>query len=178
MGTPRTNSRERILAAAAEVARETGPGSVSLDAVAQRAGVSKGGLLYNFPSKAALMKGLVASYVDAFERDLEQAVAAGEPLVSAYLRLAAEASDEDDTAAWIFSAVAEDPNFLEPVKRHRERLLNRLKAHSPDTAGILVAFFAVEGLHSMKLFDTTLVSAEERALIFERLRAITGAAST
>jgi AcrR family transcriptional regulator len=178
MSTPRTNSRERILAAAADVAREMGPGSVSLDAVAQRAGVSKGGLLYNFPSKAALMKGLVASYVDAFEHDLEQAVAAGESLVPAYLRLAAEACDEDETAAWIFSAVAEDPNFLEPVKQHRQRLLNRLKAHSPDTAGILVAFFAMEGLLSMKLFDTTLVSAEERAMMIDRLRAIIGAAPT
>ena len=178
MGTPRTNSRERILAAAADVAREAGPGSVSLDAVAHRAGVSKGGLLYNFPSKAALMKGLVASYVDAFERDLEEAVAAGEPLVSAYLRLAAEACAEDETAAWIFAAVAEDPNFLEPVKRHRERLLDRLKAHSTDTAGILVAFFAMEGLLSMKLFGTTLVSAEERTIMIDRLRAITGATET
>ncbi|TIP57248.1 MAG: helix-turn-helix transcriptional regulator, partial [Mesorhizobium sp.] len=56
MKTRRTNSRDRILAAAADVARESGPGSLSLDAVASRAGVSKGGLLYNFPTKAKLMQ--------------------------------------------------------------------------------------------------------------------------
>ncbi len=68
MKARRTNSRDRILAAAADVARETGPGSLSLDAVASRAGVSKGGLLYNFPTKAKLMQALVEEYLRAFEQ--------------------------------------------------------------------------------------------------------------
>jgi AcrR family transcriptional regulator len=174
MSTPRANSRERILAAAADVARETGPGSLSLDAVAHRAGVSKGGLLYNFPTKAELMKSLVASYVETFERDIGEAVAAGEPLISAYLRLANQAYDRDDPAAWIFSAVAEDPSFLDPVKHHRERLLAELRGQSSDDAAVLVAFFAMEGLLSMKLFDTPLARPEERDAMLKRLREIVG----
>ena len=43
MKARRPNSREKIFAAAADVARDTGPGSLSLDAVASRAGVSKAG---------------------------------------------------------------------------------------------------------------------------------------
>src|SRR5690606_9715403 len=66
MKLPRTNSREKILAAAADVAAEAGPGSLSLDAVALRAGVSKGGLLYNFPTKAKRMQGLVERYLSEF----------------------------------------------------------------------------------------------------------------
>ena len=58
MAGERPTSRMKILAAAADVARESGPGSLSLDAVAGRGGASKGGLLYNFPSKAKLMQGL------------------------------------------------------------------------------------------------------------------------
>ncbi len=73
MKTRRANSRDKILAAAAEVAREAGPGSLSLDAVASRAGVSKGGLLYNFPTKAKLMQGLVEDYLRDFEQALESA---------------------------------------------------------------------------------------------------------
>ena len=67
MAGRRTNAREKILAAAAAVARETGPGSVSLEAVAGRAGVSKGGLLYHFPSKARLMQALVEHYLAEFQ---------------------------------------------------------------------------------------------------------------
>ena len=53
------SARQRILAAADELSRDLGPANLSLDAVAQRAGVSKGGLLYHFPSKARLLKALV-----------------------------------------------------------------------------------------------------------------------
>lgn len=174
MATPRANSRERILAAAADVARETGPGSVSLDAVAQRAGVSKGGLLYNFPSKAALMKGLVARHIAEFELELDAAEARGEPLVATYLRLIADKCSIDEPAAWIFAAVAEDPSFLEPVREHRLALLQRLKAQAGDTTDLLVAFFAMEGVLSMKLFGTPIIDAEDQRRLFARLREIVG----
>ena len=72
MTAPRTNSRDRILAAAVEVAQEAGAGNLSLDAVAQRAGVSKGGLLYNFPSKAKLLQALVQHYLDDYETSFER----------------------------------------------------------------------------------------------------------
>lgn len=170
MAAPRSNSREKILAAAAEVAREAGPGSLSLDAVALRAGVSKGGLLYNFPTKAKLMHGLVETYVAEFEREIDAAVERGESLLSAFVRLSAEACEEKEApAAWIFSAVAEDPNFLEPVTLHRRRLLERMKAETPDTAHLLIAFLAMEGLRSMKLFDSDILTTEERRLFVERM---------
>ncbi|MBQ0819063.1 helix-turn-helix transcriptional regulator, partial [Microvirga sp. HBU67558] len=55
----RKSSRERILDAAAELVSEIGSGRLTLDTVAERAGLSKGGLLYNFPTKDALLQGMV-----------------------------------------------------------------------------------------------------------------------
>lgn len=172
MSIPRANSRDRILEAAELVAREAGPGSLSLDAVAQRAGVSKGGLLYNFPTKTKLMQGLVARYIDEYQRDLDEAVAAGESLLTAYLRLTSDACVKDEPPTWIFSAVAEDPDVLEPVKRHQRRLLDRLKAESADPGAALVAFFSMEGLLSMKLFGTAFLSADERNMLLRQLSLI------
>ncbi len=173
MAAPRSNSREKILAAAAEVAREAGPGSLSLDAVAHRAGVSKGGLLYNFPSKAKLMQGLVETYIATFENDLDAAVERGESLLSAFVRLSAEACAENEApAAWIFSAVAEDPDFLAPVTQQRRRLLERMKAETSDSAHLLVTVFAMEGLRSMKLFDSDILTPDERRLFVERMLAM------
>ena len=45
-----TGARERILDAAESVVIEQGVTGMTLDAVAARAKVSKGGLLYHFPS--------------------------------------------------------------------------------------------------------------------------------
>lgn len=54
-----TTTRERILDALAEILIDQGSSAVTLEAVADGAGVSKGGLLYHFPSKNALVNGLV-----------------------------------------------------------------------------------------------------------------------
>jgi AcrR family transcriptional regulator len=48
---PETGARERILEAAYTVAERSGAAALTLDAVAAEAKVSKGGLLYHFPSK-------------------------------------------------------------------------------------------------------------------------------
>lgn len=44
--------------------------TVSLDSVAQAAGLTKPGLMYHFPTKVALMEALVDHVVDSLERDL------------------------------------------------------------------------------------------------------------
>src|SRR5215212_6184568 len=64
MARKRPSSRERILDAAAELVREVGAGRLTLDAVAERAGLSKGGLLYNFPTKEALLQGMLERIVE------------------------------------------------------------------------------------------------------------------
>lgn len=52
-------TRDRILDALRDILIEEGSAAVTLEAVAAAAEVSKGGLLYHFPSKRALMAGLV-----------------------------------------------------------------------------------------------------------------------
>jgi AcrR family transcriptional regulator len=173
LGTQKANSRERILEAAAEVARNVGPGHLSLEAVAQRAGVSKGGLLYNFPTKAKLMQGLVEKHLGEMEAALDEASSRGEPLLSALLHVIENSSAEDrPPAAWLFSAIAEDPSFLEPINRFRGSLLKRLRAQGGNLGDILMVFMAMEGLQCMKLFDTDLLSPQERSVLFERAHAI------
>lgn len=172
MKARRPNSREKILAAAADVARETGPGSLSLDAVASRAGVSKGGLLYNFPTKAKLMQGLVEDYLSAFERALETRASkvSGETPLAAYVRLSAdECAEPQPSATWIFSAIAEDPDFLTPIKSFKRQLLERLKGETNDLGSLLICFAAIEGLRSMNLFDSDVLSPDERQLLVASL---------
>ncbi|MEP6563538.1 MAG: TetR/AcrR family transcriptional regulator [Mesorhizobium sp.] len=178
MKARRANSRDRILAAAADVARVTGPGSLSLDAVASRAGVSKGGLLYNFPTKAKLMQGLVEDYLREFEAALEttgKAGVSGESLLAAYIRLSAkDCDDTQPSASWIFSAIAEDPDFMTPIKIFKQQLFERLKVETPDLKALLICFLAVEGLRSMNLFDSDVLSVDERRLLVSSLLQIAG----
>jgi AcrR family transcriptional regulator len=172
MRAQRTNSREKILAAAADVARESGPGSLSLEAVASRAGVSKGGLLYNFPTKAKLMQGLVEGYLREFEQALDSARTndKDENPLAVYIRLSAnDCEKKQPSASWIFSAIAEDPNFMTPIKTFKRQLFERLKGETPDLKSLLICYLAIEGLRSMNLFDADVLSKDERELLVSSL---------
>src|SRR5919106_665839 len=61
-------ARERILEAAERVVADIGAARLTLDVVAQSAGVSKGGLLYHFPSKESLLSALAQRYVHSMEQ--------------------------------------------------------------------------------------------------------------
>ena len=55
-----TPARERILEAAERVVGDVGAARMTLDGVAQAAGVSKGGLLYHFPSYSHIVQAALA----------------------------------------------------------------------------------------------------------------------
>lgn len=174
MSGHRPSSREKILAAASELAEIVGAGNLSLDAVAHRAGVSKGGLLYNFPSKAKLMQALVEEYLKNFEvalakKSSEQGGVQHGSL-AAYIELSVEeCAANQPSAAGVLAALAEDPDFLKPIREYKRNLLDRLKAESPDTAKLLVAFLVIEGLRSMKLFDMDILHEDERDMAISYL---------
>ena len=61
----RGETAARILAAAREIVRSTGPDSLTFDAVAAEVGVSKQAVLYWYPNKARLIEALVRPALEA-----------------------------------------------------------------------------------------------------------------
>jgi AcrR family transcriptional regulator len=177
MSADEISSRERILIAATELSREVGPAHISLDAVAARAGLSKGGLLYNFPSKKKLIEALVERHLQEFDEAL-RALEAEHPdcpnaLALALLELAScETLPERPHASGVLAAIAENPSFLDPVRRYRRDLLDRLTAGSGDVAAALIVFLAVDGLRSTQLFGTDPLEPSEHAAVLARLKAL------
>ena len=58
-------TRNALLDAAAEVVRVDGVSNLTLDRVAEVAGVSKGGLLYHYPNKQSLVSACLLYTSDA-----------------------------------------------------------------------------------------------------------------
>jgi AcrR family transcriptional regulator len=63
----RPSARERLLDAAESLVTQRGTHGLTLDAVARQAGVSKGGLLFHYPHKRALIQAVVARLVGHYE---------------------------------------------------------------------------------------------------------------
>lgn len=169
---PKMSARDKILTAAVEIAHENGAGNLSLDAVAARAGVSKGGLLYHFPNKAALMRAMVETFVAQVEADLDETVKNGGNLLSAFVCVTGEeCAKKVPGAAGVLAAIAEDPDFLKPVKIFQRRLLDRLQAAPVDADDVLLIYLALEGLRSLRLFDLDVLTEEEQERALSAMRA-------
>ncbi|MFI9405634.1 TetR/AcrR family transcriptional regulator [Nocardia sp. NPDC052316] len=80
------NTRDRILDALESLLLEKGMSHVTLESVAAKAGVSKGGLLYHFKSKDALLAGLVRRLTERANQQLADANARGQSVAGWYLQ--------------------------------------------------------------------------------------------
>ncbi|RVD49786.1 TetR/AcrR family transcriptional regulator, partial [Mesorhizobium sp. M2D.F.Ca.ET.140.01.1.1] len=49
------------------------------------------------------------------------------------------------------------------------QLFERLKGETPDLKSLLVCYLAIEGLRSMNLFDSDVLSKDERELLVSSL---------
>lgn len=150
-----TDVRERLLAAAARVVREQGVSHLTLDRVASAAAVSKGGLLYHFPNKQALLAGMLDHLLTGMRVRLErfEAGLTGEPRAVIRSFVGAEAEQqpaEREMAHALLAAAAEDPKLLAPAKSLLKTWARRIDAESED--GMLL-LLAAEGLRFLSMFD-------------------------
>ncbi|MFD4725029.1 TetR/AcrR family transcriptional regulator [Streptomyces seoulensis] len=75
------NAKQRILDGALNLLRAEGGGAITLEAAAKEVGLSKPGLMYHFPTKEALMLGVVDHVADRWEKLLLEQL--GRPLETA-----------------------------------------------------------------------------------------------
>jgi AcrR family transcriptional regulator len=166
------DTRARILAAAEELSCTLGPARISLDAVAMKAGVSKGGLLYHFPTKHDLLRALVSDHVEGLRRALEAESPPGAPPVErarAYFRVVLALLAEPTAPQGLFAALAEDPEFIAPLREFRRAMLREVFGRCPDPDLARIAYFASEGALHSRLTDSQSQDAEARKRLFQSL---------
>ena len=125
--------QDRILDAAEGVILKSGGRNFTLDAVAERAGISKGGLVYSFATKDELVHAALEREVARFQEAVGRRLG-GRPIGPVELVLAhiEEALDEDDAttqmAAFLVTALVHAPDMMEPVRRYYRALLDPLRS--------------------------------------------------
>lgn len=163
---PKGNTRQKILDAAEAIARGEGAASMSLDAVAAAAGVSKGGLLYHFPSKPKLFEALVVSFLSRFDAVLQDAERSGQPnaVIQAYIKhFISERRCNTPPPSGLLAVFAADPGMLAPVQQHERNFLARIRANATDPDFATVAFLSIQAVRSMELFNTCVLDDKEVA---------------
>lgn len=107
-------TRDRILDALAAILIERGSAAVTLNAVAERAGVSKGGLLYHFPSKSDLINGLVERMTAEAEAIFAAAPTHSGGVTGAFLEDSLPSSYADAALYWSLIAALRSQELASP----------------------------------------------------------------
>jgi len=149
-------ARDAILDAAQARLLSQGPSGLVLDAVASEAGVSKGGLLYHFPSKEALIRGLSERMLAGFDAIQEALHAAdADPdgaWTRAYVRSTVTPKGEpaDDSArlmAGLLAGLGGDASHLGEVQARFQHWQSRIeRADGIDPTDATIVRLAADGL--------------------------------
>lgn len=168
---PRPSRKATLLRAAAAIVRRDGADALTLDAVAAEARVSKGGLLYHFDSKEALVAGLVEALCEAFDAQLAgRADASPGAFCRAYLELTAFGDAETlALSSALLAAAAIAPETIEPLRARYRRWNRQLRDDGIDEAEAFIARLAADGLWLADLLGLEPPGPRLRKAIVERL---------
>jgi AcrR family transcriptional regulator len=171
---PSQNSREVILDAAQAVVLEVGAAHMTLDAVAKKAGVSKGGLLYHFPTKEALLKELLKRRLQHLEEARKRKCAELQEgptrEIKAYvLSTLARGRKDGPIGAALLAAIAHDPKLLEPVRDDYLRRLAELIPVGLRFERAVIVALAADGLRLLELLSLSPLNDRQRKQVIEEL---------
>ncbi|WP_058835178.1 TetR/AcrR family transcriptional regulator [Luteimonas abyssi] len=175
----RSDTRKRILEAAESLSQRMGAAHLTLDAVAAEAGVSKGGLLYHFPSKEALLGGMVEHHMEQHRRSLEAARARHPDSPAGYMCAYLEAQmdeqhhrlHEPHAVRSFIAAAVNTPSLLEQPRQLELEHLTRLRAAGPRFIDALLISLVLDGLFFGEAFELLDLDPAERKALLEALQA-------
>jgi AcrR family transcriptional regulator len=168
-------TRNAVIQAALAIIARDGPGRLTLDAIARESGISKGGLMHQFRTKAAVLKALLEHQIEhheAFARDYlgKSGSSQSEPNLAVQIATAREAIAQPHSVAFaILGAVAEEPGFLSVVRESNAKKIEGIKAEAADPELAMLRWEAAYGLTLTAMFGLCPLSGKERERLFDRL---------
>lgn len=148
-------AREGALDAYETLLINEGERAATLDAIAQLAGVSKGGLLYHFASKDALVEGLLDRLTHRVTGDIAAMNSAEEGVVDYYLRTSTSLDDPLDRTLIATSRLAQAGDAAATAMMHtvRNRWADAIRPHVRDAAALDLVMLVSDGLYFNNSLD-------------------------
>ena len=144
---------DKILDAAGAVVFKEGVGKLTIDGVAEKVGMSKGGVLYHFGTKDQLVEAMVQRTADQWREGFKEAYEAADEgpgraaraLLVCLSDVKEWTSERRDGSSAVFAALAYNPKLIAPMRTFDQELHQRLdddelppgvsQAHPPPRAG-------------------------------------------
>lgn len=165
----RPSKRDYILSQAEVLVREKGASQLTFDALTEVTGISKGGLLYHFASKDALITAMLQRYISHKQRSITELLDAGavsgndielKALIMSHMN---ETDGELAVSSAILAAVASNPSLLTPIHSNFEEVCDKLEQSEAGALPARVAWLAAMGYRLMRQIGIIEARAEDNA---------------
>ena len=172
-------TKDKLLNAAAHIVMQHGANHLTLDQVALEANISKGGLLHHYPTKQALLRGLMDQMGKVFATRLEQYLgkeAPGQPgrWARAYIHASFESdADELQLTSAIASMVSSDPALIDALRQEFAWIDRQLEQDGLPLPKATVIRLACDGLWLAELLDCSSVTEPLRSDLRQELLEMT-----
>jgi len=175
VGRKRVIDQQAILDAGEAVVARLGAASLTLDAVAAEAGISKASVIYDFKTKQALIEAIVER---AFRRDRAHHVATEAALtptdslaIRGRIKVASEPPPEEfkPVALSLSMALVLDAGLRVRMQESQAETIKRILETASSPRGALLAYLALEGLKFLEYLDFHHFSPDERARIIREI---------
>jgi AcrR family transcriptional regulator len=173
---PMRPARDRLLDAAERLVAEMGAAHLTLDAVAKFAGVSKGGLLYHFPSKESLLEGMLTRHLAEVEARVATRLAerGGKPpraeVFRERIRVLLELRPERPAVgAAVVAASADNPALMAGCRAVYRELLDEFSKLPGGFERAATVLLAAQGLLLAELLHLSPYTPEERERVVAAL---------
>ena len=178
-------TRALILGSAEHVVIRDGVAHLTLDAAAAEAGLSKGGVLYHFPTRDSLVAGMVEAMLERFEHEITAhlpgpgSTDADADAPGSYARAYVAASlapshpGEERLGTALLAAAAAEPDLLAPIQAAAGRWQASLVADGLDPVQATALRLACDGAWLCDLFGLAPPTGDLRAGIGAFLDALT-----
>ncbi|MBT2516222.1 TetR/AcrR family transcriptional regulator [Streptomyces sp. ISL-90] len=153
-------ARDAVLDAFERILFDGGERAATLEATARAAGVSKGGLLYHFASREALVDAVLTRFIDLVDADIEELERAPEGAVAYYVRSAVAVGHPLDRAGVAAARLAQagSPPAVRVIRAVRQRWLDAVRRHVADPTVALAITLIGDGLY----YDSALHGDDEQ----------------
>ncbi len=176
MGRPRSIDRDHLLDMAEKLVAEGGAAALTMDAVAQASGVTKGGVQYCFGNKDGLLKAMIERWGDRFDADVERRKRGRTDALShiaAHVRATREGDIEDDSRfAAMMTSLIPNTEQLEETRAWYRKQWDGLDVSTLEGRRARLAFIANEGAFLLRSFNFFNLTKEEWEAIFDDIEAL------
>jgi AcrR family transcriptional regulator len=172
-------TREAVLKAAAQIIVRHGVSAFTIEAVSQEAGVTKGGVLHHFPSKEALVDGLIDQVIQAFNAWLAAELEAEPPeepgrWLRAYIRTIFSVQYKDiNLIPALAAAVAADHQTLNRIRRGFERSQQEAVEDGIDPIQATIIRLAVDGIVFARALNVDVLDKQTSQNVYDELLRLT-----